>query len=253
MDIAGISLVALLNVMLIDIVLAGDNAVVIALACRNLPSHQRKAGILLGTGAAVALRIIFLVLIQYLTQVPLLKIVGAILLLWIAVKLITQDDDAHGDIAASDKLWNAVKTVAIADAVMSLDNVLAIWAVAKGDLTLAIIGVGLSIPLIVIGASLITTLIKRFPIIIWLGAALLGWVAGEMLVGDRVILQALDANPTFVTGVPADAQHPLGLAPTGLMHYGAAAIGAALVVGLGYLLRKRHVHTPHADIQAHKG
>lgn len=253
MDIAGISLVALLNIMLINIVLSGDNAVVIALACRNLPAHQRRIGILLGTGVAVVLRIIFLVLIQYLTNVPFLKIVGALLLLWIAVKLITQDDDAHGEIAASDELWRAVQTVAIADAVMSLDNVLAIWAVAKGDLTLAIIGVALSIPIIVIGASLITTLIKRFPVVIWLGAALLGWVAGEMLVDDRVVLQALSGNTSFVAGTPVDAQHPLGLAPTGLMHYGAAAIGAVLVVAMGYLLRKKHVHTPLSDIQAHKG
>ena len=210
---------SVLQIVWIDILLSGDNAVVIALACRSLPDHQRRTGILLGAGTAVALRIVFALVISYLLAVPFLRILGGILLLWIAVKLVKGEDEAEHDVGPSDTLWRAVKTIAIADAVMSLDNVVAIAAASKGHPELFIFGMLLSIPLIVAGASLITTLIKRFPIVIWAGAALLGWIAGEMIITDPFIAERV-----------TDFHE--------MAHYVAAAAGAILVVGLGYIVSR---------------
>lgn len=210
---------SVLQIVWIDILLSGDNAVVIALACRSLPDHQRRIGILLGAGTAVALRIVFALVISYLLAVPFLRILGGILLLWIAVKLVKGEDDAEHNVGQSDTLWRAVRTIAIADAVMSLDNVVAIAAASKGHAELFIFGMLLSIPLIVAGASLITTLIKRFPVVIWAGAALLGWIAGEMIITDPFIAERL-------TGFPE------------VTHYIAAAAGAIFVVGLGYIVSR---------------
>lgn len=211
----------LLEIIILNIVLSGDNAVVIALACRGLPASQRTKGIVLGAGVAVVLRIVFTVLIASLLNTPFLRIAGALLLLWIAVKLIAEDGEGGDDIAASDKLWKAVQTVAIADIVMSLDNVLAIAAVAKDSVPLLVAGLVISIPLIVLGASLITRLLEKFPILVWAGAALLGWVAGEML----------DSDPWLIQRFGQDVLHKL--------EYPAAILGALIVVGLGYLLKKR--------------
>ncbi|MGL4242822.1 MAG: TerC family protein [Beijerinckiaceae bacterium] len=227
----------ILQIVWIDLLLSGDNAIVIALACRNLPPEQRKMGMLLGAGAAIGLRIIFALLITYLLGVPFLKVVGGLLLLWIGVKLATGEDEAHEEVAASDKLWGAVKTIAIADAVMSLDNVLAISAASHGNVWLFIFGLLLSIPLIIFGAQLITSIIERFPVFIWLGAALLGWIAGEMLVTDPVAIGWLQANmPTYLMPNP---KNPTEIIPVKTLYYGAAAIGAAIVIAGGYIMRRR--------------
>ncbi|MFC5419016.1 TerC family protein [Bosea eneae] len=236
---------SLLQIIWIDLLLSGDNAVVIALAVRSLPEKQRKVGILLGAGAAVGLRILFAVVVTYLLAVPFLKVVGALLLFWIAIKLAKGEEEAHGDIEASDNLWKAVRTIAIADAVMSLDNVLAIAAAARGHFELFIFGLLLTIPLIVYGARLLSTVLERFPILIWLGAALLGWIAGEMLLGDLAVLQWLQANmPNWVVSVPVSDTNPIGLLPAKVPFYTAATLGALVVVVAGYLLKKKPVDQP---------
>ena len=212
---------AILQIIWIDLLLSGDNAVVIALACRSLPPHLRKWGIVLGAAVAILLRIIFAAVISNLLAIPLLKVVGGLLLLWIAVKLAKGEEAEEKNIAASDKLYKAVWTIAIADAVMSLDNVVAIAAVSKGDPWLFGFGLALSIPLIMVGSQMIMKMIEKFPIIVWAGAALLGWIAGEMIATDRMIADRL--------GIEAHSN----------MVYVAAAIGAALVVAVGYWLKLR--------------
>lgn len=241
--------IGLLQIIWIDLLLSGDNAVVIALACRGLPEKQRKWGILLGAGAAVGLRIIFALAITYLLAVPFLKLVGGILLFWIATKLIVGEEggDGHGNIEESDNLWKAVRTVAIADAVMSLDNVIAIAAASHGNVWLFIFGLALTIPLIIFGSTLILGIIERFPIFVWAGAALLGWIAGEMLLSDPVVLRQLAAWGTgLVTPVEVTQTYPVGLKPIGLAHYGSAVIGAAIVLILGYVMRKRRAEAASA-------
>jgi YjbE family integral membrane protein len=172
----------------IDIILSGDNALVIALACRSLPVNQRKWGIILGAGAAITLRIIFAVGIIYLLEVPFLKFAGSLLLVWVAIKLVMPDDHsaAHSDQPAPTSLWSAVRIVMVADAVMSLDNVLAVAAAAKGSVELLVIGIAISIPLIVAGSAMMLWLLDRFPFLVVAGSALLGWIAGELAVHDPV-------------------------------------------------------------------
>jgi len=236
--------VSLLQIIWIDLLLSGDNAVVIALACRSLPENQRKLGIWLGAGAAVGLRIVFALVVTYLLGVPYLKVIGGLLLLWIAIKLAKGEEEAHGEIEASDNLWKAVRTIAIADAVMSLDNVIAIAGAAKGHPELFIFGLLLSIPLIIMGAQLLTSIIERYPILIWLGAALLGWIAAEMIIGDAAVLRWLTTvMPSWVETVPTDI-NPVGLEPADLPHYAAAILGAALVCLAGYVLKKKPVDQP---------
>jgi len=204
----------------IDLLLSGDNAVVIALACRSLPDRQRRWGLLLGTGAAIGLRVFFALIISQVMQVPFLMSLGGVLLLWIAVKLLRGEESEERDVAASEKLWQAIKTIAMADAVMSLDNVVAISAASKGDYWLFIFGLAVSIPLIIAGATLISEIVRRFPIFVWAGAALLGWISGEMLSKDPGL-------------------HELGLPQSDALHYGAAIIGAAIVVAAGLYFRRR--------------
>lgn len=236
---------SLLQIIWIDLLLSGDNAVVIALAVRSLPEKQRKLGILLGAGAAVGLRILFAVVVTYMLAIPFLKVVGALLLLWIAVKLAKGEEEAHGEIEASDNLWKAVRTIAIADAVMSLDNVLAIAAAARGHFELFIFGLLLTIPLIVFGARLLSSILERFPILIWLGAALLGWIAGEMLLSDIAVLQWLqDVLPSWVQTVPVTETNPVGLLPAKVPFYTAAALGAAFVCIVGYHLKRKPIDQP---------
>jgi YjbE family integral membrane protein len=236
---------SLLQIIWIDLLLSGDNAVVIALAVRSLPEKQRKVGIWLGAGAAVGLRIIFAIVVTYLLAVPFLKVVGALLLFWIAIKLAKGEDEAHGEIEASDNLWKAVRTIAIADAVMSLDNVLAIAAAARGHFELFIFGLLLTIPLIIFGARLLSSVLERFPILIWLGAALLGWIAGEMLLSDMAVLQWMQTNmPSWVASVPPSDTNPIGLLPAKVPFYTAAALGALFVVVVGYLLKKKPIDQP---------
>jgi YjbE family integral membrane protein len=236
--------VSLLQIIWIDLLLSGDNAVVIALACRSLPEGKRKLGIWLGAGAAVSLRIVFALVVTYLLAVPYLKVVGGVLLFWIAIKLAKGEEEAHGEIEASEDLWKAVRTIAIADAVMSLDNVIAIAGAARGHAELFIFGLLLSIPLIIMGAQLLTSIIEKYPILVWLGAALLGWIAAEMLLGDIAVLQWLQANwPSWVKPVSTDVS-PIGIGPANLPHYTAAVLGAAFVCLVGYMLKRKPVDQP---------
>ncbi len=236
--------ISLLQIIWIDLLLSGDNAIVIALACRSLPENRKKVGIWLGASAAVGLRIIFALVVTYLLGVPYLKVIGGVLLFWIAIKLAVGEDEAHADIEASTSLWKAVRTIAIADAVMSLDNVIAIAAASRGHAELFIFGLLLSIPLIIMGAQLLTSIIERFPILVWLGAALLGWIAAEMILGDIAVLRWLQANwPTWVVPVSTDVS-PLGIGPANLPHYAAAVIGAVFVCIMGYVLKKKPASQP---------
>jgi YjbE family integral membrane protein len=205
----------------INIILSGDNAVVIALACRGLPESKRRAGMMLGAGVAVALRIVFTVLVASLLTTPFLKIIGGALLLWIAVKLLTDGQDEDDNIKETDRLWHAVWTIAVADAVMSLDNVLAIAAVAKDSTVLLVLGLAISIPLIIAGAALIMAILERAPVLVWAGAALLGWVAGEMILSDPWLVGRLGEETTDRLDLPA------------------AALAAAFVVAVAWLLKRR--------------
>lgn len=223
MEFLGPYALPILQIIWIDLILSGDNAVVIALACRSLPPKQRRMGILLGAGTAVGLRIVFAVIVSYILAVPFLKVIGALLLLWIALKLVRGEDEAGHEVEAGDNLWRAVRTIAIADAVMSFDNVIAIVGASHGNNWLFVFGLLLSIPLIIFGAGVFMVLLQRYPFLIWLGAALLGWISGEMLVSD----------PAVIGWLGADAAARL--------HYPAAIVGALLVLGAGRLLRRRRV------------
>jgi YjbE family integral membrane protein len=178
---------SILRIIGINIILSGDNAIVIALACRSLPPRQRVIGIILGAGAAVLLRILFTIIVQQLFDVPWLKLVGGLILLWIAVKLLLGDEASEDSVRSGASVWEAIKIVAIADIVMSLDNVLAIAAAAGGNMSLIILGLIISIPLVVFGATLLTWLLDRMPILVWAGSALLGWVAGELLATEPIL------------------------------------------------------------------
>jgi YjbE family integral membrane protein len=184
---------AVLQLIFVDVLLSGDNAVVIALACRNLPAEQRRWGIVLGAGAAVVLRVIFIGVVARLILLPYLKLVGGVALLIIAAKLIVPEKQDRNEVEAAAHLWRAVMVIVIADIVMSLDNIIAIAAIAHGNLLLLVIGLALSIPLIMAGAAVITALIDRYPILIWAGAALLGWVAGRVIATDPAVVQHLTA------------------------------------------------------------
>lgn len=178
--------IALFQIIVVDIVLSGDNAVVIALACRCLsPQHQKKA-IIFGSMGAIALRITLTFFAVYLLSLPFLKIVGSLLLMWIAIKLLIEEEDGD-ECPAHENLLAAIKTIIVADFIMSLDNVVGVAAAAKGSVELLIIGLAISMPLIIFGSTIIMKIMARFPIIITAGAALLGWVAGEMFVGDPIL------------------------------------------------------------------
>jgi YjbE family integral membrane protein len=195
------------QIIMIDILLGGDNAVVIALACRQLPPNLRTKGILWGTAGAIILRVILIAFALTLLQVPFLKLVGAILLLWIGIKLLLpQDEDGHGNIQGSDKLWAAVKTVIVADLVMSIDNVIAIAGAATGaasqhQLPLVIFGLLVSIPIIIWGSQMVLKLMDRFPIIITAGAMLLGWIAGSMAQTDPALVQWIPQSSVWGYGM----------------------------------------------------
>ncbi len=206
-----------LQIIWIDILLSGDNAVVIALACRSLDERQRKWGVILGAGAAVSLRIAFTAIVASLLQTPGLKIVGGLLLLWIAVKLVTDETD-EADIGAASSVRGAVQTIVVADIVMSLDNIVAIAAAAKGSVPLIIFGLALSVPLIVFGATFVLRLLQRYPALVWAGAALLGWIAGGLIPADIAWARYYGELPELV----ADWLGPL--------------LGAALVLAWAYAL-----------------
>jgi YjbE family integral membrane protein len=212
---------AVLQIVWIDILLSGDNAVVIALACRKLPPGQRMWGIVLGTLVAISLRVGFTGIVTQLMTMPYVKLVGGALLFWIAVKLLGSEENGRTDeIEPVDSLWQAIKIVAIADLVMSLDNVIAVAAAARGSYALLMFGLACSIPLIMAGAAAVIALLERFPVVVWAGAALLGWIAGEIIAGDPLFAHHLD---------PASA-HSVQL--------GAATAGALLVVFIGMVRRR---------------
>ena len=192
------------KIIVIDLLLSGDNAVVIALACRNLPDAQRKKGIMYGVGGAIGLRIVLTFFAVSLLSLPYLKLVGALLLLWIGVKLILPEEEhGEGNIKAETHLLGAVKTIIIADFVMSLDNVLGVAAAANGNTFLLVFGLLISIPLIAWSSQLVLKLIDRFPVIIYAGGALLGYVAGEMLAGDALFKTLLEAQHVLHWLIPA--------------------------------------------------
>jgi YjbE family integral membrane protein len=223
--------VAVGQIIMIDILLGGDNAVVIALACRQLPPHLRTKGILWGTAGAIFLRVVLIAFALTLLQVPFLKLVGGLLLVWIGVKLLAPGgDDDHANIQGSDKLWAAVKTVIVADLVMSIDNVIAIAGAAteagsQHQLPLVIFGLLVSIPIIIWGSQLVLKLMDRFPIIITVGGMLLGWIAGTMAQSD----------PAVAAWVPQ----------TAVVKYSCGVAGALLVLGLGKLLQRRAQRLAH--------
>ncbi len=228
--------VAVGQIIMIDILLGGDNAVVIALACRKLPPKQRTQGILWGTAGAILLRVILIFFALTLLAIPFLKIVGAILLVWIGIKLLAPDDeDGHGKIEGSDRLWSAVKTVIVADLVMSLDNVIAIAGAAEsvgGDhkMPLVIFGLLVSIPIIVWGSQLVIKLMDRFPSIIIAGGMLLGWIAGTMAVTDPAVV-----DPQVMAELPK-------LIVTDGIKYGAGLFGALFVLAVGkWMSRNKRV------------
>ena len=233
---------ALLKIIGVNIVLSGDNAVVIALACRNLSDKYRNRAIFLGSAGAIVLRIIFCAVIGLLLGVPYLKLVGGALLLWIGVKLVAEEE-GEADIKAHENLWAAIWTIVVADAVMSLDNAIAIAAAAKGNFTLIVIGLVISIPIIVFGATLISKLLDRFHWLGMVGAALIGWIAGEVMAGDgRRDVVGADGKlvETIEPGTLAawlDAHLPHA-------ELVAAIVGALFVVGLGLLLARRKAR-PH--------
>jgi YjbE family integral membrane protein len=233
------------QIILVNVVLSGDNAVVIALACRLLPPRQRLWGMILGAGVAVLLRVIFTLMVAQAFEYPYLKIAGGLLLLWIAVKLvIPEEEGADGKVEAAENLWRAVRIVAIADIVMSLDNVIAIAAAAESaaarvDLAhagviktiLIIFGLATSVPLIIAGSALLMAVFERYPIGIWIGAALLGWVAGDIMIKDAVL-------PSWISPALIDQ-----------LHYWAAAAGAVFVVAVGYsIVRTRRPSAEVTDV-----
>jgi len=224
--------VGLIKIIGVNIILSGDNAVVIALAARSLPPKQQTQAIIWGSGAAIVMRILLTLFAVALLTLPWLKIVGSLLLFWIGVKLLVPEDD-DAEIEASDQLLAAIKTILIADLVMSLDNVIAVAAAAGGSVLLLILGLAISIPLVIFGATLLLKLMERFPVIITIGGALIGWVAGEMLVTDPALEGWLTGiGVEFVKAKPMIAG--LSLEPL------AGGVGVAIVVALGKWLAKRH-------------
>lgn len=219
------------QIVMIDILLGGDNAVVIALACRNLPPELRRKGILWGTAGAILLRVVLIFFAMSLLKLPYLKLVGAVLLFWIGIKLLVADDDGHGDLKGSDQLLGAIKTIIVADFVMSVDNVIGIAGAAQGvgheghQMPLVIFGLLVSIPIIVWGSSVVLKLMDRFPIIITAGGMLLGWIAGGLAVTDPAVLPHLPASEW--------------------LHSVAAALGALAVLALGTWLSRRQASAAH--------
>ena len=205
--------IGLMKIVWINIILSGDNAVVIALAARSLAPHQQKKAVFWGSAAAVVLRILLTVVAAKLLQLSFLQIVGGCLLLWIGLQLLSEDNKDEGPSKTYGSLMAAVRTILIADLVMSLDNVIAVAAAAQGNLLLLILGLAISIPLVVFGSTLMIQLMGRFPIIVLMGAALIGWVGGETIASDAVLHDYAVLHPA--------------------LHYIAAALGAALVLGVG--------------------
>ena len=220
-------MVGLLKIIWINILLSGDNAVVIALAARGLPPHQQKQAIMFGSGAAVALRIGLTIVAAWLLELQGLQIIGGILLLWIGAQLLADEEESDEEAKEHANMMSAVRTILIADLVMSLDNVIGVAAAAKGDQVLLILGLAISIPLVIFGSSMMIKLMERFPVIITAGAALIGWVGGETVASDVLLRDFSAANPWF--------------------HMASAAAGAAIVIGWGRFMESRKPHSEAAD------
>jgi YjbE family integral membrane protein len=212
--------IAVLQIIWINVLLSGDNAIVIALACRSLPQKQRLYGMVLGTGVALLLRLAFAGVVSTLMLLPYVKIAGGLALLWIAVKLLTPNETAGDGHESSGSLWRAVQLIAVADVVMSLDNVIAVAAAADGSLALLVFGLGISIPAIVAGANVIMAMLNYFPLIIWGGAGLLGWIAGDVIASDPVVTEFASG---FGAGVPAKVK--LVCAAAGMV----GTVGASMI------------------------
>lgn len=220
------ALTAIWQIIVVDILLSGDNAVVIALACRNLSGKYRHAAVLGGTAGAVIIRLLFCFIISSLMNVPALKLVGGALLLWIGIKLMQPEHgEEGGDVKGAAGFWGAIRTIVLADIVMSFDNVIAIVAAAKGNIALIAFGLALSIPIIVFGSQLVLKVLTRYPILVAAGAGLLGWLGGEIITHDVLIAPSMDA-----------------LQPWGGRL--ASLIGAAIVLGVGFTLKRRAAATP---------
>ena len=212
--------IGLLKIVWINIILSGDNAVVIALAARGLPPEQQKKAVMLGSGAAVVLRIALTVVAARLMQLPFVEVIGGLLLLWIGVGLLkSEEDEEDGGAVVKQSMMAAVRTILLADLVMSLDNVIAVAAAAGGNMLLLILGLAISIPLVIFGSTLMIKLMERFPVIVTLGAALIGWVGGETIVNDNLLHDYAMGHPW--------------------LHYVAAIAGAVLVVMVGKLMQSR--------------
>jgi YjbE family integral membrane protein len=211
--------IGLLKIIWINIILSGDNAVVIALAARTLPPQQQRKAIIWGTAAAVALRVALTVVAAKLLEFPYLQIVGGLLLLWIGVQLLGDEDDEPGMEKHHGSLLSAIRTILIADLIMSLDNVIGVAAAANGNIPLLVIGLAIAIPIVIFGSTLMIKIMDRFPVIVTIGAGLIGWVAGEAIASDKVL------RPWF-------PEHSVSF-------YGAAVLGAAFVVLVGKLLQGR--------------
>jgi len=223
----------------VNIILSGDNAVVIALAARSLPAHQQRQAVIWGAAAAVVLRIVLTIVAVELLKLAYLKLLGGVLLLWIAVKLLMPEDDGGDGVKSSSNLLAAIKTILIADLVMSLDNVIAVAAVAKGSLLLLVLGLLISIPLVVYGATMLMKLMDKYPVIITIGAALIGYVAGEMLVTDPVVIEWFKLNAHWMIDFELFSVFgaKIELSVAGLL-------GAALVIAAGKWLAGRGPSKP---------
>jgi YjbE family integral membrane protein len=216
--------VGLIKIVWINLILSGDNAVVIALAARALPPQQQRKAIVFGSGAAVVLRVALTLVAAWLMSVPYLQILGGLLLLWIGAQLLRNDDDEHEHGVTHDSLFHAIRTILVADLVMSLDNVIAVAAAAHGSTVLLIIGLALSIPLVVFGSTLMIRLMERFPMVVVFGAALIGWVGGETLIRDAALTPMVNQWPW--------------------LHWAVAAVGAVLVLAWGKRMQQRQAVEP---------
>jgi YjbE family integral membrane protein len=210
----------LVKIVWINTILSGDNAVVIALAARTLPPHHQKLAVLWGSAAAVILLVIFTIGAAKLMELPYVQLVGGLMLLWIGAKLLADDDEQEGEFKHHGTLMSAIRTILVADLIMSLDNVIAVAAAAQGSLTLLILGLGISIPVVIFGATLMVRVMERYPLLAVAGACLIGWVAGETVVSDSAVASVIG--------------------PMHWVHYAAAVIGAVLVLLLGKVMQMRN-------------
>jgi YjbE family integral membrane protein len=241
--------VAVVQIIWIDIILSGDNAVVIAMACRGLPARQRRRGMIIGAGVAAVLLIVFTITVSALMALPYLRLISACALIWIAINVVGPDrHDEPGTPPAAEGLWRAVRIIVVADVIMGLDNAVAVAAVANGRYVLLGLGLAISIPIVVAGSAIVLVLIERFPIIVWAGGAVLGWVAGELLVSDPVIESHLSAltsvNFDVNSAFPGAARHLADQVNLNLAELGFGVLGAVIVIAGGALWRHAQSDAP---------